>query len=66
MSVSGPCQICELRAARHACEQCGTLVCGEHYDERRALCADCVAAMGGNGGGQSGGSDDLLGDGVNR
>ncbi len=43
MSVSGLCQICESRTARERCDNCGTLVCAEHFDRGLGLCADCAA-----------------------
>ena len=42
MSVSGLCQICEVREAQFTCDNCGAVVCEDHYDEDTGLCADCV------------------------
>lgn len=46
MSVSGLCQICESATAEHQCNRCGSLVCHDHFDASRGLCADCVAELG--------------------
>ena len=42
MSVSGLCQICEEREAEYTCDNCGRVVCGEHYDEDSGLCTECA------------------------
>lgn len=47
MSVAGLCQICESGRADHQCRRCGSLVCGDHYEPGRGLCAEC--AVGGAG-----------------
>ena len=65
MSVSGLCSVCEARQASHSCDNCGALVCEEHYDESRGFCAECASAGGGKRVSEPD-SDDLLGDGVNR
>jgi hypothetical protein len=68
MSVEGLCSVCETRKARYSCDNCGALVCQEHYQEARGVCADCAAAGGGRrvSDASSDRPDDLLGDGVNR
>lgn len=43
MSVSGLCQICESRQAQERCDNCGNLVCAQHYEGGLGLCADCAA-----------------------
>lgn len=43
MSISGLCQICESRQAQERCDNCGALVCEQHYDQGLGLCADCSA-----------------------
>ncbi|WP_202614484.1 hypothetical protein [Halostella litorea] len=43
MSVSGLCSICQTREAQARCDQCGTMVCAQHYDESLGYCADCAA-----------------------
>lgn len=45
MSVSGLCQICEVREARFTCDNCGAVVCEEHYDRENGFCADCVRLL---------------------
>ncbi|MFC6787801.1 hypothetical protein ACFQFH_18695 [Halobaculum halobium] len=44
MSTTGLCQICERATASHSCRQCGAVVCEDHWDADRRLCADCTAA----------------------
>jgi hypothetical protein len=68
MSVSGLCSVCETRAARYSCDNCGALVCQAHYQESRGVCTDCASVDGGRRGSGAGSDtpDDLLGDGVNR
>ncbi|MFC7136583.1 hypothetical protein [Halobaculum litoreum] len=46
MSVTGLCQVCERAAATASCDRCGAVVCADHYDRDRGLCADCGAAGG--------------------
>ncbi|QZP37493.1 hypothetical protein [Halobaculum magnesiiphilum] len=43
MSVTGLCQICERETASHTCPGCGAVVCDDHWDGERRLCADCAA-----------------------
>jgi hypothetical protein len=45
MSFVGVCQICESAEGRYACDQCGSLVCGDHYDESLGVCTDCAATL---------------------
>jgi hypothetical protein len=68
MSVSGRCTVCETREARHGCDRCGALVCDEHFERSQGLCVECASGGGGRRvtGSGSDGSEDLLGDGVNR
>ncbi|MFC7071317.1 hypothetical protein [Halobaculum lipolyticum] len=46
MSRSGLCQVCERAEATASCDRCGALVCGDHYDRERGVCADCLAGLG--------------------
>jgi len=41
MSVTTLCQICEAAAANSQCDQCGTLVCPNHYVDEYGLCTEC-------------------------
>jgi len=41
MSVAGLCQICEAGRADRQCPRCGSLVCDDHFDRARGVCADC-------------------------
>ncbi|WP_248895256.1 hypothetical protein [Haloplanus halobius] len=43
MSVAGVCQVCENAVARHTCDNCGALVCTEHYDRATGLCSHCAS-----------------------
>lgn len=43
MSVSGLCEICGSAEADDRCQRCGTIVCEDHRDDRRGVCADCAA-----------------------
>jgi len=38
-----------MREAQARCDQCGTMVCVEHYDRSLGYCADCAgdASQGG-------------------
>jgi hypothetical protein len=45
MSVSSPCEICNRADVDGACDRCGQLVCGRHYDEDVGLCVECAAAV---------------------
>jgi hypothetical protein len=47
MSVSGLCDICERPDVDHGCDRCGRLVCDRHWDDRRGVCVDCRADVGG-------------------
>jgi hypothetical protein len=68
MSVEGLCSVCETRTARYSCDNCGALVCQEHYQESRGVCVQCASAGGGRRMSDVGSEnpDDLMGDGVNR
>lgn len=46
MSLSGLCQVCESREAKHTCTQCGTAVCDEHFDRTSGLCVRCADTSG--------------------
>ncbi|MGB9987581.1 hypothetical protein [Salarchaeum japonicum] len=46
MSVTGVCQVCESADARHACGQCGRVVCSDHYDRETGLCTECARQYG--------------------
>ncbi|GAA0645514.1 hypothetical protein [Salarchaeum japonicum] len=46
MSVTGVCQICESADARHACDQCGRVVCRDHYDRDTGFCTECARQYG--------------------
>ncbi|WP_132059433.1 hypothetical protein [Halorussus amylolyticus] len=67
MSVTGLCQICEQKEAKHSCPNCGTLACDEHWDEGLDLCAQCASTVE-RGGTDEGGvrPDDLDDDDVMR
>ncbi|SEO26995.1 hypothetical protein SAMN04487948_101440 [Halogranum amylolyticum] len=43
MSLSGLCQVCESTTAEHACDQCGTQVCEEHFDRTQGVCVRCAS-----------------------
>ncbi|MEE6210142.1 hypothetical protein U3A55_08250 [Salarchaeum sp. III] len=61
MSVTGVCQVCESADARQACDQCGRVVCREHYDRETGLCTECARQYGDretNGTGGRGGNSD--------
>lgn len=47
MSVTGLCQICEAAEARHRCENCGALVCSDHYVAEFGVCVRCAGTGGG-------------------
>lgn len=53
MSVTGLCQVCEQREAKHSCPNCGTLACDQHWDEGTDLCAQCATTI------QGGQTDEL-------
>jgi hypothetical protein len=46
MSVAGLCQVCESARADRQCEQCGSLVCREHFDARLGACVECARESG--------------------
>jgi hypothetical protein len=46
MSVSGPCEICQVGTVDDACDRCGKLVCERHFDEQTGFCVECVAEVG--------------------
>ncbi|WP_435144576.1 zinc finger HIT domain-containing protein [Halobaculum sp. P14] len=50
MSMTGVCQICEAAEARFTCDNCGALVCADHYDEQTGCCVECAQSMPGDGG----------------
>ncbi|WP_435127708.1 zinc finger HIT domain-containing protein [Halobaculum sp. D14] len=50
MSMTGVCQICEAAEARFTCDNCGALVCADHYDEQTGCCVECAQSMPDNGG----------------
>ncbi|WP_158055845.1 eL43 family ribosomal protein [Halorussus halophilus] len=45
MSVTGLCQICEQREAKHSCPNCGTLACERHWNEETDLCEQCASTI---------------------
>lgn len=45
MSLSGLCQVCESTTAEHSCDQCGTQVCDEHYDQMQGVCVRCATEL---------------------
>ncbi|QLG63371.1 hypothetical protein [Halorarum salinum] len=45
MSVGGLCQICEAKEGRFTCDNCGALVCADHYDESEGFCARCAGTI---------------------
>lgn len=47
MSVGGLCQICEAKEGQYTCDNCGTFVCADHYDEETRLCVQCASTVGG-------------------
>jgi hypothetical protein len=49
MSVADVCQVCEAAPARHTCDQCGSLVCDDHYERSHGLCVQCAARAGSQG-----------------
>jgi hypothetical protein len=55
MSFSGLCQVCESATADHACRQCGTQVCDNHFDRTQGVCAQCASVL--DEGGEDGGGD---------
>lgn len=59
MSVSGLCQICEVKEGRFTCDNCGAVVCEDHYDDDVGLCLDCARAARG-GGDIPEGADDVV------
>lgn len=48
MSVAGLCAICERKEARFSCNRCGSVVCEDHYVERRGICSTCGSDMEGS------------------
>ncbi len=48
MSVAGLCGICETARASRQCQQCGTLVCADHYREGQGVCARCATGGAGD------------------
>lgn len=48
MSFTGLCQVCESTTATHACRQCGTNVCADHYDRTHGVCSRCASVFGGD------------------
>lgn len=46
MSVTSICQICNRATAEHDCRRCGALVCDQHYDHAKGVCADCAGGIG--------------------
>lgn len=48
MSVSGLCGICQAAEAEAQCTRCGAMVCDDHRDERRGVCAECSAEFPGS------------------
>lgn len=41
MSVSGLCEICESKPVEDGCDQCGRLVCVDHFDDASGRCTRC-------------------------
>lgn len=46
VSVSSPCEICNVADVSHTCDRCGRLVCDEHFDDDLGLCVECAADVG--------------------
>lgn len=46
MSVTGLCQICEAAEASQRCDNCGALVCTDHYEPGLGLCTRCAETGG--------------------
>lgn len=59
MSVSELCQICEAREARFTCDNCGAVVCEDHYDDDVGFCLNCARTARG-GGDVAEGADDVV------
>jgi hypothetical protein len=58
MSVSGLCGICQAAESEAQCTRCGAMVCDDHHDERRGVCAECSGEFPGSGPGIEDRTDD--------